>query len=120
VTDWPSSNSSKRSTKGEEIYTRITSDFNSIKDTVIQNLKISNSSPSIGDTKSALCSLGLGSAKPLMTIVNAFAGEMSMLTAIYLDMCRALNDPHWALVVENMTDVGQRMWIESFMPSSNA
>ena len=43
--DWPSSNSSKCSAKGEEVYTRITSDFNSIKDTVIQHLKISDNSP---------------------------------------------------------------------------
>ena len=55
-----------------------------------------------------------------MTVVNALAGEMSMPTVAYLDMCRALNDPHWASVIENMTDAGQRIWVASFMPSSDA
>jgi hypothetical protein len=92
--DWPSSNSSKRSAKGEEVYTRITSDFESIKDTVIQQLKISDNSPSVKDAKSIPRYSGLSSTKPLMTIINALTGEMSMPTAAYLDMCRALKDPH--------------------------
>ena len=118
--DWPSLNSSKCSTKGKEVYTRITSDLNFIKDIVIRNMKITDNSPFVGDAKFAPRCSGLSSAKPLMTIVNALASEMSMPIAAYLDMCRALNDPHWASVVENMTSAGQRMWVASFMPSGDA
>jgi hypothetical protein len=46
--EWPSSNYSKHSAKGEDVYTRITSDFESIKDTVIRQLKISDNSPPLG------------------------------------------------------------------------
>jgi hypothetical protein len=51
--DLQSSHSSKRSTKGEEVYTRITREFDLMADTVIWHLKLSNNSPSVGDTNSA-------------------------------------------------------------------
>ena len=48
-----SSHSSKRSTKGEEVYTRITREFNFMADTVIWHLKLFDNSPSSGDANSA-------------------------------------------------------------------
>jgi hypothetical protein len=47
--DLQSSHSSKCSTKGEKVYTRITNKFDSIKDTIIRQLKIYDSALSIGE-----------------------------------------------------------------------
>jgi hypothetical protein len=99
-----SSHSSKRSTKGEEIYTRMYNEFERIADTVIRHLKISNSSPSIPTGQSTGLPTSLDPVAAVMRSVNVIADEISLPTSAYLDMCKQLNSPFWSSIVLNMTE----------------
>jgi hypothetical protein len=105
--DLQSSHSSKCSTKGEKFYTQITSEFNSIKDIVIQNLKISDNSQLIAAGKSARHLSYQDSATLVMKIVNVLAEEMPMPPSSFVKMCKTLKDPHWASIILNMNTEGQ-------------
>jgi hypothetical protein len=110
-----SSHSSKCSTKGEEVYTRITRKFDSMANTIIRHLKLSDNSPSIGDANFARHLPHQGSISHLMQIINGIAEDMLMLPTAYVDMCRNLKDKHWTDIILNITKKGQREWVASFM-----
>ena len=88
--DLQSSHSSKRSTKGEEVYTRITREFDSMANTVIWHLELSNNSPSVGDASSTWHLPYQGSTAHLMQIINSIVEEMSMPLAAYVEMCKTV------------------------------
>jgi hypothetical protein len=54
-----------------------------------------------------------------MQIINGIAEDTSMPLAAHVEMCRNLKDKHWAKIILNMTNKGQREWVTSFMPSSD-
>jgi hypothetical protein len=89
-----SSHSSKRSIKGEEVYTWITREFDSMANIVIRHLKLSDNSSSVGDANSARHLPHQGSTAHLMQIINGIAEDMSMPPVAYVEMCRSLKDKH--------------------------
>jgi hypothetical protein len=94
--DLQSSHSSKLSTKGEEVYTRITCEFDSMADTVIRHLKLSNNSSAVGDVNFARHLPHQGSIANLMQIINGIVEDMSMPPTAYVEMYKNPKNKHWA------------------------
>jgi hypothetical protein len=101
-----SSHSSKRSTKGEEVYTRMYTKFEKTADIVIWHLKINDSSSSIPTGQFARLPASLDPASAIMRSVNVIVKEILLPTTAYLDMCKALNNPFWSSIILNMNDKG--------------
>ena len=114
------SHSSKRSSDGESVYTRISKEFYSIHKKVIWKLEIDDGVVLVEDAMS----IGhppffQNPIEVIMDIINVLAKEISMPPTAYVEACKTLKNPAWVRILLKMKSTGPRYWLLSFIPSND-